>query len=211
MNGIEFNITLIIMVITALISYKAFNDQAFFNQLKHFPYAEKRNKEWYRMLTSGFLHGGWAHLIINMYVLLEFGGLVERFFVNSVGELWGRLLFVIMYITTIIAADIPTYLKHKDNPSFASIGASGAVSGIVFIFILLYPMSGMGILFIPIRFPAIVFGILYLVYSSWASRNQRGIIDHDAHFYGAIWGMLFVIAMDWEVFPRFIAQIANAF
>lgn len=211
MNDIQLNVTLGILVISSFISYKGFSDPSFFERFKHFPYSEHRNKDYIRLLSSGFLHAGWAHLIFNMYVLLMFGNLVEHYFVLQFGALLGRLLYLGMYLTCIIAANVPSFIRHKDNPSYGAIGASGAVSGVVFISILISPMSGIGIIFIPVYIPAFIFGILYLIYSSWAARNEQSRIGHDAHFYGALYGMFFIIVFNYEIAGQFIQQIANAF
>ncbi|WP_235298318.1 rhomboid family intramembrane serine protease [Portibacter marinus] len=211
MNDIQINLTLGIIVLTALISYKGFSDRGFFEKFKHYPYAEYKNKEYYRMLSSGFLHGGWAHLIFNVYVLLMFGNIVEEYFVFQFGILPGRLLYLAMYLTCIIAANLPSFFKHRDNPGYGAIGASGAVSGVIFISILFRPMSGIGIIFIPVYIPAFIFGILYLAYSSWAARKQDTRIGHDAHFYGALYGMLFIILFNPGIVPEFISKIASAF
>ena len=211
MELIQLNATLVIIIITGIISYKGFSDRAFFEKYKHYPVAEAQNKEWYRMLTSGFLHADWGHLIVNVYVLMMFGNTVEAYFGLIFGKIPGLILYVVMYVTCIIAADLPSYFKHKDNPSYGAIGASGAVSGVVFVSILFTPMSGIGIIFIPVYIPAFIFGIIYLIYTSWAARKGQGRIGHDAHFYGAMYGMLFVIVFHPKVVSNFIQQIAAAF
>lgn len=211
MDEIQLNITLGIIVLTGLISYKGFSDRSFFARFKHSPYAEDKNKDYFRFLSSGFLHGGWAHLFFNGYVLLMFGNLVENYFVRTFGLIPGRLLYVLMYLTCIVAANIPSFLKHKNNPAYGAIGASGAVSGVVFISILISPMSGIGIIFIPVYIPAFIFGILYLIYSSWAAKKQDTRIGHDAHFYGALYGMAFIILFNYQIIPSFFRQIASAF
>ena len=124
------SITLIICALTFLISYQAFNDRKLFENLKHFPYAESRRKEFYRMVTSGFVHGSWMHLLINLFVLYQFGGIVESLYGQIFGKSMGSIMFTLMYITTLIVADIPSYLKHKNDPHYGAIGASGAVLGL---------------------------------------------------------------------------------
>ena len=194
------SLTLIIIIITSLISYQALNNREVFIKLQHHPYSEQRNKEYYRLLTSGFVHGSWMHLIINMFVLYQFGEYVEKRFILEFGETFGRLNYLILYLLTIVFADIPTYLKHRNNPGFASIGASGAVSGILFVFVLFLPWN-MLLLFFIIPVPAIIAAIGYLVYSSWASNNTQDHIDHEAHFYGAIFGLGFAVLLE----PRWIS------
>ncbi|HHH49571.1 MAG TPA: rhomboid family intramembrane serine protease [Saprospiraceae bacterium] len=204
------SITLIIIIITALISYQALGNRNMFNQLKHFPYSEARNKEYHRFLSSGFVHGSIMHLAINMYVLYIFGTYVENTFLALFGETMGRVNFVILYLLTIIFADIPTFIKHKNNPNFASVGASGAVSGILFIFILLNPWATL-LLMLVIPCPAIIAGIGYLIYSSWASKNTNDMIDHDAHFFGAVFGLLFVLVLKPGLLALFMDRLVNGF
>jgi membrane associated rhomboid family serine protease len=202
------NVTIIIAIITFLISYRCFQDQGLMHRLKHYPYAENKNKEYYRLLSSGFVHGDWTHLIINLYVFYEFGSVVEKIFTMIHGELMGRIWFVILYFGALIISDLPTLIKHKNNPSFASIGASGAVSGILFAYILFEPWSMLALFFI-IPIPAIVFAVLYLIYSSWAEKNQGGRIDHSAHYYGAIAGLIVTIASFPDVINLFLSKLSE--
>jgi len=203
------SITLIIVVLSCAISFWAFNDQRVFANLLHSPYLEDQNHQYYRWITSGFLHGDVMHLLINMYVLWQFGTYVENYYISQFGVPGGQVLYAMTYLTTLVMADIPTYYKHRDNPGFSSVGASGAVSGILFIYILLSPLSMLGLYFI-IPVPAIIFGVLYLWYSSWA-QNQNDRIDHAAHFYGAIAGMLLAIVFNFNLVPEFFAQIVGYF
>ena len=203
------SVTLLIVILTGIISYQAFQNPAIFAKLKHYPIAESRNKEYYRFLTSGFVHGSWMHLIINMYVLYTFGERVEQDFQSLFGPS-GRLIYLLLYITAIIIADVPSFLKHKNNPAYAAIGASGAVSGIVFVFIIFYPWSKLTIFpLVFLSFPAILGGVAYLVYSSWASKNARDNIDHSAHFYGAVYGMIFLFALKPSLIDYFINQLVQ--
>jgi len=204
------SITLILVIITCLISYQAFKNHAMFDKLKHTPYLVHRQKEYYRFLSSGFVHADWIHLLINMYVLYQFGEFVEDRFVSHFGPLAGRLVFLFLYILTLSLSDIPSYLKHKDNPHFSSVGASGAISGIIFVYVLFQPWS-MLLLFFIIPIPAIVAAVLYLVYSSWASYHSKDFINHDAHFYGAIFGLLIALAMWPSLFRLFWDRLIYEF
>ncbi len=197
------SLTLIIVILTSLISYNCFQDRERFGNLLHSPYQEKRSNQYYRLLTSGFLHGSMGHLLINMYVLFIFGEVIENYFLSIFGEMLGRLYFLLLYILTIIAANIPTFLIHKDNAHFSSVGASGAVSGLIFVFILFLPWH-MLLLFFVIPCPAIIAGILYLVYSSWAAKKGTDRIDHVAHFAGAVFGFLFTIMLEPAIFTNFL-------
>jgi len=210
----SLSITLVLVIITGLISYRAgltpqqkYAGGGLFDKLKHYPVAESNNKEYYRFLTSGFVHGSWTHLLINMFVLWQFGEIIEMTFVQVFGNM-GRLLFLLLYLTAIVIADIPTYLQHRNNPSFASIGASGAVSAIVFAYILFYPLQGLTFIFFPFfSIPAIIMGIGYLIYSSWASKNSRDNIDHSAHFAGAIYGIIFTVIAYPAVISHFMSSV----
>lgn len=203
------SITIILIIITGLISYQAFNDGNLKSKLIHRPYLEHKDKQYYRLLSSGFIHANWMHLALNMYVLWLFGEQVETRFVNLFGVLQGRLLYIVMYLSTIVAASLYTHYKHKNNSYYAALGASGATSGILFSYILFNPWNGLMIFPIPFFIPAVIIGVLYLFYSSWASKNSRDNIGHDAHFYGAVYGFLFTIALDPDILLNFVNRIMN--
>ncbi len=203
-------ITLIIIIFTALISFQGFNRYELIDRLKHSPAREASDKEYYRLLTSGFVHADWTHLLVNMFVLYSFGIYIEGFIVNEFGNPWGKIIFVCLYLLNIILANIPTAIRHRHNPSFSSIGASGAVSGIIFIFILLQPWAILSLFFI-IPVPAIIAGVGYLIYSSWAASKEQGRFDHSAHFAGALAGMLMIILLKHEILTRFFAKLVDDF
>jgi membrane associated rhomboid family serine protease len=202
------SITLVIIIVTALISVQAFSRPGIIERLKHHPYSEVRHGEWYRLLTSGFVHGGWVHLLINMFVLYSFGRIIEMEFLGLWGPTLGRIMYLVMYLLAIVAGDLPSLVRHKDNPAYASIGASGAVSAVVFIFILLYPWE-MLYLYGILPIPALLGGIAYLIYSSWASRNRNDRVDHMAHFYGAVFGIIFMIAFKPSLLQHFINSVMD--
>ncbi|HMQ07769.1 MAG TPA: rhomboid family intramembrane serine protease [Saprospiraceae bacterium] len=202
------NITLIIILVTLFTSYKCFQSQSLFNKLKNHPYSVVKNREYYRLITSGFVHGDWVHLIVNMFVLYEFGKIVESIYIELFGQLTGIIFYLAMYFIVLILADIPSLRQHHNHPSFSSIGASGAVSGVLFTYILFYPWSWLGLFFV-IPIPAVVFGILYLVYSTWASKSKKDNIDHSAHFAGAIAGMLIIIILHPKVINLFLERITQ--
>jgi membrane associated rhomboid family serine protease len=200
--------TILIVILTCIISYYAFQNHGFFNRLKHYPFQEQRDQSYTRWLSAGFLHGSWTHLLVNMFVLYQFGEEVEHYLVIRHGAALGRIYFITAYVLIIILANIPTFFKQRENPGFASIGASGAVSGILFMFILMEPWRMLGIMLV-IPCPAIVAGILYLFYSSWASNHSNDNIDHDAHFYGAVWGIVFMILFNPDIIDLFLEKITN--
>jgi membrane associated rhomboid family serine protease len=200
------SITLIIIIITCLISYMAFKSPELFHKLKHWPYAEANEKQYYRLISSGFVHGSWIHLLINMFVFYQFGEIVEQVFISTFGPIAGTINFLFLFLATIVFADIPTLLKHRNNPSYAAVGASGGVSGIVFVYILFEPWK-MLYLYAIIPIPGIVAGLLYLGYSSWASKNSTDNIDHDAHFFGALVGIAIALLLKPTFILVFIEKI----
>jgi membrane associated rhomboid family serine protease len=197
--------TYLIIAVTVGISLLAFQQEKIMRDWMHYPYWENRSGEYYRLLTSGFLHGDFMHLAFNMYALYGFGGLVESWFeVNVPG---GRYFYLLYYVLAIVLANLPTFQKNKDNPNFRSIGASGAVSAVVFSAILIMPQLELMIMFIPIPIKGWIFGILYLAYSSYASKNNNDAIDHEAHFWGAVFGFALPLVLQPALFSRFIGQI----
>ncbi len=206
----DISITLLIILFTGLVSYQGFSRYDIIDRLKHFPVRESGSGEYYRMLTSGFVHADWTHLLVNMFVLYSFGNYIESYIVSEFGNVQGRIIYLILYLLNIVLANIPTLLRHKLNQGFSSIGASGAVSGIIFIFILLQPWSILYLFFI-IPVPAIIAGVGYLIYSSWAARQGHGRLDHSAHFAGAIAGMLMIILLRKEIVSEFFFRLINDF
>ncbi len=202
--------TYLIIGFTVLFSLWAFNNQDIFVKCKHWPYAEARDGEYYRWLTGGFLHGDNMHLLFNMITLYFFGLGVEQWF-SFTFEGVGQLVFLFFYLISIVAASLATYYKYKDSPGFASIGASGAVSAVLFAAILINPTLSLYIMFIPIPIPGFIYGIFYLWYSSRAAQRGGDGIDHLAHLYGAVFGLLFPLVLKPQLLPDFIAQLGYWF
>lgn len=148
------------------------------------PYRMVREKTWYEFISSGFIHAGIGHLFLNMFVLFFFGLVMER---NI-----SPLQFILLYFSGLIVSGIPSVVKHKDNPEYATIGASGAVESVLFAYIMIYPLKPIYIMFIPIGIPSILFGVLFLAYSVYASKRE-GSINHEAHIAGAIWGIVYML------------------
>jgi membrane associated rhomboid family serine protease len=199
-------VSYIILGCTVLISMWALNDYHIFEKLKHWPYAESRRGEQYRWLTGGLLHGDYTHLLFNMMTLYFFGPLLEQCF-QQVFPGASTFMFVLFYLLSIVAASSATYIKHKDNPHFASIGSSGATAAVLFACILFLPTIGIGLFFIPLPIPGFIFGILYLWYSSYAANRGGDNIDHTAHFYGALFGFLFPFVFKPTLLLSFFSQI----
>jgi len=193
----NLSVTNIIVIITCLISYQAFSNRELFNNLKNHPYIEKRNKEWYRFLTSGFIHKDMNHLIFNMITLYSLGNyfeyeLTSHFNLTSGNKATGGMIYTAIYLLALIVSHIPSYIKHKDNPGYSSIGASGAVAAVVFANVMFNPWGYLYLFFV-IPLPFVVAAVAYVAYSSWASKNKNDNIGHDAHLYGALFGIVFTI------------------
>lgn len=163
-------ITILIIAITAYVSYKAFQNQALVDKMIFYPPAV-RQKGWYRLFSYGLLHADYTHLIFNMLTLFIFGTYIEKFFKAKLGNAEGGLWYVVLYITALFVSILPTYIKQKDNHFYRGLGASGAVSAVVFAYILINPMSLMGIMFIPIMLPAFLFGIIYVALSIYLEKK----------------------------------------
>jgi membrane associated rhomboid family serine protease len=204
------SITYIIIGFTVLVSFWAFNDRIVFAKLMHRPYDESRRGEHYRWLTSGFLHGDMTHLLFNMISLLFFGPTVEEHF-DLLLPGFSKVAYLIFYLLSILAASSATFVKHKDNPTFASIGASGAVSAVVFAAILFEPLSRIGMFFLPPIIPGFIYGIFYLWYSSYAANHSNDNIDHTAHLYGALFGFGFPIVFQPSLLLVFINKVVGWF
>jgi len=204
-------ITIALSIIIFAISLQGFNNIAFFERFKHDPYRVFRDKEYYRLLTSGFLHGSWIHLLINLFVFWQFGRFVEEYiFISSFGQVVGSVLYLLLFFLSVIVANIPGTFKHRNNPYFGSIGASGAVSAILFSYVLLNPW-GKIYLYAIIPIYTVVAALLYLGYSHWASRNSRDNIDHSAHFYGAVFGFIYTILVNPSILGYFIDRLTIDF
>ncbi|MDP4291577.1 MAG: rhomboid family intramembrane serine protease [Bacteroidota bacterium] len=203
-------LTLIIIAITAVVSILCFQNQDLFMRLRFSPYLVKNKNQTYRFFTHAFVHADWAHLLINMFVLLSFGKIVEQYF-GMVFERKATVYYIILYLGGILFSSLPSYWKHQHNPSYSSIGASGAVSAVLFSSILFSPLSGIYIMFIPIPIPAFVFGILYLAYEAYSSKRASDNIGHDAHFWGAMYGVVITLILNVDIGIRFIEQVRNVF
>lgn len=186
-------ITITIIILTTLLSIRAFKDSNLMNKLIFNPQKVKKKGEWFRLLTYGGIHADYPHLIFNMFTLYFFGMDVERICKSALGSNIGSISFIILYISSLVISILPTYSKQKNNPSYRSLGASGAVSAIVFAYVLVNPMNFMGIMFIPVMLPAFLFGIIFLLVSFYLDRKQTGRINHSAHITGGIFGLVYMI------------------
>ncbi|TSA25360.1 MAG: rhomboid family intramembrane serine protease [Bacteroidetes bacterium] len=199
-------ITSSIIAVTILVSVLGFYNENLFSRSKFNPYDVKHSGQWYRFFTYGFLHAGWVHLGINMIVLYSFGVMVEKAYHYYFQSKY-ILYFLLLYMGALLLSVIPAFGKHKNDVFYSSVGASGAVSAIVFASIIIAPLQKIYLFFIPIGIPAILFGILYLVYEYWMSRRAKDNIGHDAHLWGAIFGLIFTIAMKPVIVLYFLRQL----
>jgi membrane associated rhomboid family serine protease len=167
-----------------------------------------QKKDYVRIFSHALLHADWMHLIVNMFVLYMFGNIVERYFSVLFPQL-GKFLFMVMYIAAVPVSTIPSLMKHRNDQTYNSVGASGAVSAILFASILFEPTSRIGFLFLPIPIPAPVFGIIYLAYSWYMSKKGIDNIGHDAHFAGSVFGFLFPLILQPMLILRFFDLIFN--
>lgn len=184
----------VIIVLTSLISIWAFYNPEISNKLRFNAYAIKYGKQGYRFFSYALIHAGWVHLLINMFVLHSFGNLVEQVF-HIVFGAKGYFFFILLYLGGIIFSVLFDFRAQKENPYYNAVGASGAVSAVVFASILLYPTGKISLLFLPIPIPSFIFGILYLVYSAYMAKRGGDNIGHSAHFWGAVFGILFTIIL----------------
>lgn len=203
-------ITWIIIILTSVISIPAFSNRELFAKMRFNAYIIKESRQWYRFISYGLIHADWMHLLINMFVLYSFGEQVEMLF-NYFFGLKGPILFIILYVTAIFISAYPSYEKHKNNSWYNAVGASGAVSAILFSSIICLPSSKIYLMFIPFPIPAAIFGILYLIYSAYMAKKAVDNIGHDAHFWGAVYGVAFTIVLKPSLALSFINQILNIF
>jgi len=189
------SITVIIIAITVIVSLFAFKSQKVMDDLIFYPAAITEKNQYYRFISYGFIHADFMHLIFNMYAFYLFGGIVEDGFRYIFGSA-GSLLYLIMYVSALAVCLIPSYNRNKDNYYYKSLGASGAVSAAIFAAILMNPVTGIGLIFIPTLYiPGFVFGPLYLIITAYLDKRGGGNINHSAHLWGALYGIVFLIAM----------------
>ena len=208
-------ITIGIILLTCIISFTAFSNEKVMNDLIFYPPAITHHNQWYRFITCGFLHADIAHLGFNMYSFYMFGDFIEDAFTKIYGDK-GKALYLTLYVSSLVVCLLPTYFSNKENYHYKSLGASGAVSAIVFAFIFLAPTQKIGLMFIPIHFPAVLFGVAYLGISAYLDRKGGSNINHSAHFWGAVYGIVFLIITsqflsDFRPLENFVNQIKTYF
>jgi membrane associated rhomboid family serine protease len=190
----------LLFVFTIIVSLYGIYGNSYANRgLMLHPYSIKRGKSYYTILTSGFIHADMNHLLFNM---LSF-----YFFAFSLEKIVGHWQFAVIYILGLVLSDISSIIKNKNNSSYYSLGASGAISAVLFSYILFDPLSRIYIFFIPIGIPAYIFAFLYLAYCMYASKNQSDQINHEAHFWGAISGLVITSVLFPHVLGYFLKSV----
>ena len=200
-------VTIILIIITSLISILCFSGTLNVRKMMFNAFSIWHGKEWYRMLTHGLVHGGWGHLFFNMLTLFFFGRVVEEYFSLAFGDTAGIILYLALYVSAIAVSSIWDLFKYRNDPGYNALGASGAVSAILFASILFEPKMGIYIYLIPIPVPGYIFAPLYLLYCWYMARRNMDNIGHTAHFWGAVYGLLFPLACRPDIFSHFLAQL----
>jgi membrane associated rhomboid family serine protease len=186
------SITIIITIITVAISILAMYNEPLMDKMIFNPYTVQRKNQWYRFISSGFIHADFMHLAFNMFSFYMFSDYVEQFFSMIFGA-QGLPIYIILYLSVLVVCLVPTFLKHKHQYNYNSLGASGAVSAIVFVGIFLQPTIQIGFFIIPPIIPGFIFGPIYLAITAYLSKNGQSGINHSAHLWGSIYGIVFLI------------------
>jgi len=202
-------ITLLIVILTVLVSVLAFRREELFYRLDLSPARVVQKREYYRIFTHAFLHADYFHLGINMLVLYSFGTYIEQVFsqLEDAGLIFsGPFFYLFLYVASIALASVTTITKYRNNEGYSAVGASGAVSAIVFTYIFFAPLEKI-YFYMVLPIPGILFGVLYLAYSSYMSRRNKDNINHSAHFWGAVVGFIFPIFLEPSLFLVFLENL----
>lgn len=195
-------ITYILIGVTVLVSYLCFNNADLFRKLAFIPYRTVKDNEWYRLITHGFVHADMTHLLVNMFTFWSFGTYMEALFSN-IGLGAGGYLG--LYFGGMIVASLYDLIKRRNDPYYVSIGASGAVSAILFASILLNPW-GKILFFAVLPIPGIIFGFIYLAYCQYMNKRGGDNINHNAHFYGAVYGFVYPVILEPSLLQAFLSH-----
>jgi membrane associated rhomboid family serine protease len=198
---ITLSVTLIVILISVAASIYAWNKPEIYHKWMMNPYRVNHNNEYYRFITSGFIHADYSHLFFNMFSLYFFAQVVEN--------MMGILNFLILYIVGIVISDLPTYFKYNNVPNYNSLGASGGVSSVIFASILLNPLNKIYIFFIPVGIPGFIYGLLFLGFCYYMSKRGGDNINHSAHFYGSVFGLVYTaVILPWAL-GNFLEQVSG--
>lgn len=196
-------VTLIIIAITCLVSFAGFSNPRLIERLILWPPALTRGKEYWRLLTCGLIHADFQHLLFNMFTLFFFGGFMEQFYAAYIGGVG----YAVFYAGGLVVSCLPTYLKHRNDANYRSLGASGAVSAVLFAFILLQPWATIYVFVVPV--PAIIYAIVYLAYTIYMDRQRADRINHSAHLWGAVYGVVFTLLIEPRVARVFLDRLLH--
>jgi membrane associated rhomboid family serine protease len=204
-------ITTVIVIVTVLTSVVAFRRRELLDRFDLSPYRVVHRRQYYRVFTHAFLHADYLHLGINMLVLYSFGTGIERIFESMAQQgviFSGPLLYLLLYLSSIVLSSLSTVVRYRNQPDYASVGASGAVSAVVFTYIFFAPLQKI-YFYMVLPIPGILFGILYLLYSSYMSRRSRDNINHAAHFWGAVVGFIYPLLLEPRLLRVFIENLTT--
>jgi membrane associated rhomboid family serine protease len=196
--------TAIVIAITCAVSLLAFGNPRLLGAMMFWPPALRQRGEYQRLLTYGLVHADFTHLLVNMLTLFFFGTFVERFYQAKLGDFG----FAFFYTLGIVASILPTWWRHRDDPEYRSLGASGAVMGVLMASVLFDPWN-MLYVFFAIPMPAIVYAVLFIAYELWADRRGGDRVNHSAHLWGAAYGVVFTLAVEPRLATRFLEALGN--
>ena len=202
-------ITFIILAVTVIISWRASEQSSLFEKLLHSPYRVKHNKQYYRLFSHMLVHADIMHLALNMFVFYSFGRVMETIFKVNWGAQTGGLLFLALYVLGGAVATLPAQRKHGDSYGYNAVGASGGVSALLMAYMILFPLNEIAFFFIPM--PAFIGVFVFFLLEYFMKRNVRSNIAHDAHIWGALFGIAFIALVVPSSIPRFISQVLGAF
>ena len=192
MNFSEYPVTLLLIAANVIFSMIGFSNHEMVSKTILWPYYIKREKQYYRFISSGFLHADWMHLFFNMFTLYFFGRNIELIFLHY--GLGGKFAYLALYFLALIVADLPSYFKHQNDPQYRALGASGAVSAVVFAAIVFQPWSSI-YLYGAIKISAAVYAVLYIIYCVYMGKKGGDNVNHDAHLWGALFGLAFTLLL----------------
>ena len=208
------SITLIITAATVIVSVIGFSNQKVVDDLLFTPPAITNRNQWYRFLSCALVHADVPHLAFNMIAFYSFGEAVENTFTDLFGG-YGTALYIALYVISQFLCLVPTFIKNKDNYYYRSLGASGAVSAVIFAGILLFPLTKIFLFFIPIGIPGFIFGFIYLGVSAYLERKGGSNVNHSAHLFGALAGIILLLtfgfAYGYDIVGNFMEQIRAFF
>ncbi len=194
-------VSYLLLIVTIGLSVWGWRNPFWFDRLLLHPWSFFRERRYYSLLTSGFVHANWIHLFFNLFTFY--------FFAFPLEQILGSPRFLVVYLGSLLLADLPTLWTHRNDPEYRSLGASGAVSGVVFGFILFYPKVKLYLFLLPFGIPAYLFAFLFLAGSYYLTRERSSVINHSAHFWGALAGLVLTVLVDPVAVRIFIDRMSG--